>query len=252
MISKARNNFTVVNGYKMFLDDNDCLQISINKIYEPFETEIVKNTVRRGDIVLDLGANIGYYTLLMAQLVGSEGKVFSFEPEPKNFILLQKNVEINNFKNVFLKECAVGKKSGQTKLFLSEFGPAMHRIYESEYCHKPIEIRIVALDDYFENNEIKNKISFMKIDVEGSEFSCLQGMRSILKENKKIKLLMEFMPDALRDYGSDPQKLLDFLVDNSFQVSRVNEKNGKLNQLRDKEVLVSNCFGRSIFCEKID
>ncbi len=250
-LSKARNNFTIVNGDKMFLDEQDCLQISIHKIYEPLETELVKKLVKKGDVVLDLGANIGYYTLLMAKLVGDKGKVFSFEPEPQNFTLLKKNVEINNYQNVTLEECAIGKKSGKTELFLSEFGAAMHTIYESEYCHKPIEIKIVSLDDYFNNKELKNKISFIKIDIEGSEFPCLQGMRNILNANNSLKLLIEFMPEALIDFGTDPQKLLDFLVSNSFKISYINSRNGKLIPLENKEILVSNCHGRSLFCEKV-
>ena len=80
----CKTNEMSVNGYKMLLHDN--MEISLRP-YEPIETEIVKTHVEKNNIVVDIGANIGYYTLLMAL---NQAKVFSYEPEPKNFKLLQK------------------------------------------------------------------------------------------------------------------------------------------------------------------
>ena len=86
MIEHCKTNETVVNGYKMLLDKNDVMHFSLFN-YEPIETEIVKTNVKKNDIVVDVGANIGYYTLLMAKNTAS---VFSYEPEPQNFSLLKK------------------------------------------------------------------------------------------------------------------------------------------------------------------
>ena len=76
----------------MFLDKGDNLGLSINHIYGESDTKIVKKLIKNGDVVLDIGANIGYYTLIFAKLVGNSGKVFAFEPEPENFKILQKNI----------------------------------------------------------------------------------------------------------------------------------------------------------------
>lgn len=89
-----------IQGHKMFIEPADGLEFLIKPHHEEFETEIFKKEIKKGDTVLDLGAHIGYYTLLAAKLVGEKGKVFAFEPEPTNFALLKKNIKINNYQNV--------------------------------------------------------------------------------------------------------------------------------------------------------
>lgn len=89
-----------IQGHKMFIEPADGLEFLIKPHHEEFETEIFKKEIKKGDTVLDLGAHIGYYTLLAAKLVGEKGKVFAFEPEPTNFALLKKNIKINNHQNV--------------------------------------------------------------------------------------------------------------------------------------------------------
>lgn len=88
--SQLKSDFAIVNGCKMYLDPNDTFNLSINDVYGDFETNIMKNYIKEGDIVIDVGANIGYFTLLFSKLVGENGKVFAFEPESKNFELLKK------------------------------------------------------------------------------------------------------------------------------------------------------------------
>ncbi len=88
---------------------------------------VLKQNIHTGDTVVDIGANIGYYTLLMSNLVGNGGKVFAFEPEPKNFEILQKNLELNQIKNVIVEQKAVSEFSGIGFLELSS-DSGQHRI----------------------------------------------------------------------------------------------------------------------------
>jgi len=185
-----RRKFVNINGYKLFINRKDyrgCSDI-LKGTYELEETEIVKQAVKKGDVVVDLGANIGYYTLLLSKLVGKNGKVFSFEPEPKNFALLKNNVKTNKCSNVILENKGVSDRTGKAKLWLrSDSNKGGHRlipINKSIHHSKPIEIDIITFDDYF-----KDKIDFVKIDVEGAEIMVLKGMKNALKE--KIKLLIE-------------------------------------------------------------
>ena len=98
-LNNFRAEYANVQGSLMHLDKFDESDLSINGIYEPLETEIIKEKIQNGDIVIDIGASIGYFTLLLAKLVGTTGKVFAFEPEPSNFSLLNENIKLNKYNN---------------------------------------------------------------------------------------------------------------------------------------------------------
>lgn len=221
-----KSNVAEVQGHKMFLDSKDTLYLSINGVYEPFETELVKKEIKNGDVVLDIGANIGYFTLIFAKIVGEEGKVFAFEPDPTNFSLLKKNVEINGYQNVILIQKAVSNKTGKIKLYLSEENLAGHRIYNLHGDRKSIEIEAIQLDDYFEN--YNGKIDFIKMDIEGAEGQAIQGMFNLLKKNKTVKIVTEFLPIALKISGIEPIEYLKMLIEHGFKLYHINEQKNRI------------------------
>jgi FkbM family methyltransferase len=252
--SHLKSEYVTVNGSKMHLDPKDCLKLSINEIFEPLETNLVKNEVHSDDVVIDVGANVGYYTLLMAKLTGQNGKVFSFEPEPSNFNLLKENVEINSYQNVTLEQKAVANMNGKTKLYLCETNTEMHRLYQSnsKKFNKSIEVDVTTLDDYFKKSKYLNKINFIKIDAEGSELDVLKGMKTILKENIKLKIMLEFIPRHLLGSGSEPQELIEFLQNQNFQLSYVNQVEKRIEPVNDpKKLLDSYDDGKNLFCQRI-
>lgn len=213
----------MVHGHKMYLDDKDSLGLlSNNGIFEEQEVAVVKEQVKSGDTVLDIGANIGYYTLIFAKLVGKQGKVFAFEPEPDNFALLQKNIEINGYSNIVLIPKAVSDKNEIIKLYLCEKNKGMHRAYNSIFCNKYIEIESIRIDDYFQQNN--QTIDFIKMDIEGYEYTALQGMLNILRNNKNIKILTEFSPAASLENGIDLTLYVQLLTELGFTIYAIEEK----------------------------
>lgn len=226
IITCLKSSFAQVQGHKMFLDEKDSLCLSINGVYEPLQTELVKREISKGDVVLDIGANIGYYTLIFAKLVGEGGRVFAFEPDQDNFALLKKNVEINGYQNVTLVQKAVSNEVGNIRLYLCEENKGMHRIYESRYCSQSIETESTRLDDYFQ--DYNGKIDFIKLDIEGAEFSAIQGMSLLLQKNSSVKILTEFMPVAIKEFGVEPGEYLSLLVENGRKLYNINEKKKKV------------------------
>jgi FkbM family methyltransferase len=224
-----------VHGHKMFLDRQDSLDLSVNQIYEPFETELVQRLIRPGDTVLDIGANIGYYTLLFARLVGGSGKVFAFEPDPENFALLKRNVEINGYRNVTLVNAAVSRQSGRLKLYLSEENKGDHRIYASGEDRPSIEIAAVALDDYFVNNPAE--VNFIKMDVQGAEGRVMQGMERLLKRCSACQIIFEFWPLGMRRAGDEAKDVVKQLIRHGFTIHLIDEPQKRVLAVEPERLL---------------
>lgn len=236
--------FYLVDGHKMFLDSKDSLHLSINGIYEPFETELVKKEIKKGDVVLDIGANIGYYTLIFAKLVGENGKVFAFEPDPTNFSLLKKNVEINGYGNrVVLVQKAVSNKTEKIKLYLCEDNKGDHRIYDSHDGRQSIEIEAIRLDDYFKN--YNGTIDFIKMDIQGAEGWAIQGMHNLLKKNKTVKIVTEFWPIGLKGSGIDPDEYFKILIELGFKLYEINEQEKKIKPINIPKVTNLLCMRKN-------
>ena len=237
--SFSKSDFVEIEGRKMYTQNNDGLALSIFKIYEPNQTEIVKKYVHEGDIVIDIGAHVGYYTLLMAQLVGENGKVYSFEPDPVNFQLLKKSVEINGFENVVLIQKAVSNITDKVKLFLGDDDSAINRIYDAKLgdAKESIDVESVTIDEYFKEND--ELVNFIKIDSEGSEVKIINGMKQFLSRNQELVMMTEFFPFLIKKSGDEPNQYLKSLEKSGFSLYNILDKNEKTNKINSENFLES-------------
>ena len=255
--SYLQTDHAEVFGNKLFLNKKGlALSISHYGTYEESEAKIMEEKIKVGNIVVDVGANIGLHTLNMARIVGNTGRVFAFEPDPSNFEILEKNVKINNYQNIILEQKAVGDKNGRTTLYQSDH-PGMHRIFpQTKQAKGQVQVELTSLDKYFIDSNLADKINFIKIDVEGLEFSVLKGMKNILKNNKKIKILFEFMPKNTMEAGFTPIELLNYLTSHDFKLYCIDERTKKLLHVSNNEEILKLCsstnntIGRNLFCEK--
>lgn len=155
-----------------------------------FEHELVKHLeteIKKSNIFYDIGAHVGYHTMIASLLVGNDGEVVAFEPLPRNLYYLKKHLEINNIDNVELIESAVSDESGYTYLEPGDHPSTPHITeFKSNGNHK---IRTYSLDDLINSKSI-NPPDVMKIDVEGAELMVLKGSIYILK-NYKPKIFLE-------------------------------------------------------------
>ncbi len=211
-----------ISSHKMFLGPKSGVSKNIiwYGVHEPFGTALVKNEVKNGDVVLDLGANIGYYTLILADAVGDTGKVFAFEPDPSNFSLLKKNVEINGYKNVILARKAVSNKTGKTRLYVCDEDVGWHSIHEYSYCNRSTEVETIRLDDYFKDQD--NGINFIKMDIVGAEFEAIGGMPLLLQRNNKLKIVTEFQSRVIKESGRNILDLPSLLMEYGFKLYDIN------------------------------
>ncbi len=216
-------------NYKIYLDLNDegvCCPIYYNGIYEEKLSRFYLANVRPGMTIVDIGANIGYYTCLFASLVGETGKIFAFEPDSNNFKLLEASIKINKFNNVILINKAVSDKNGKSNLYLDQNenqsddfnASGGHSLVVTDYRNKFIEVETITLDSYFQKEDTKNtKIDFIKMDIEGAEPLALKGMRNIIINNPSLKLISEILPYALKASGTTAQVYLTNLSNIGFK-----------------------------------
>jgi len=198
---KFFGNKTVVvdiNGSKMWLnlaDKGICHELLLYRKREPISTDYLMNfgILKEGDVVLDIGANIGYYALIESRLVGNSGKVYAIEPVSRNFKTLKRNIKLNACKNVEIFRLAVGDKDGKSRIYVSDKSnlSAMERISGGDLVGVE-DVDVVTVDSFLKDKPIPNLI---RMDVEGYEYYIIKGMTKTLMENEKI--LMELHPPLL-------------------------------------------------------
>lgn len=211
------------------------LIVAVLESSEEFEMDLFKKVLKGGDVVLDLGANIGSYTLTAAKVVGKDGHVFSFEPDGTNFSILQENVKAFKFHNVTLVRKAVTSKTGSIKLYLSDKSKGDHRIYDSRDGRKFVAIEAVCLDDYFKDYD--KKIDVIKIDIQGAELVAFEGMRALLFRNEDVKIFTEFWPFGLKKFGVEPKLFLQLLISYGFRFYNISEEERRLEALTIEDLL---------------
>lgn len=199
------------------------------------EISFLKSQIKKGDVVLDIGSNIGFYTKIMSELAGEKGKVHSFEPDKINFKHLKNSV--GSLPNVVLNNKAVSDKTGKLEIFTSHRLNVDHRTYKPEKYESSYFIDAIALDDYLKEN---TRVDFIKMDIQGAEMFALKGMKKILTENKNVKVLTELWPHGLRSAGTSVMEMLKFIADLGFKsfmigadAKELNSENVKL--LKDAE-----------------
>jgi|SRR3972149_1725492 len=180
-----------------------------------FEANTVKlfaETVKPEMIVIDIGAYVGYFTLLAARRVGANGKVYAFEPEPKTYRFLKRNICLNEYKNVITVPKAVSNQSGTVKLYINSSDASMTSLFRRKGSHKAIEIECTTIDDFFH----EQRVDVVKMDIEGAEPYALEGIRNTIERNPNLVLFVELNPVALKEAGSTSDKLKCMLEDLGF------------------------------------
>ena len=187
--------------------------------FAPTETALFKKLLQPGMVFVDIGANIGFFTLLAARAVGNTGKVYAFEPGEEHFILLEKNAQKNEYTNIITVKKAASDSIGTASFYLQNDNLCAHSLLPDESSTE-VTVETTTLDEYFKTN---NKVDVIKVDVEGAEPKVMAGMKQVIAANHKMALLTEFFPDALRESGIDPRSYLQDIIDLGFMLYRVDE-----------------------------
>lgn len=212
-----------VNNNLMCIDLKDsgiCKELYLYRKREPFSTDFVKKIIKENEIVIDIGANIGYYALLEARLA-NKGKTYCIEPIPTNINLLKRSIELNNYKNMDVFQYAMGDKNGKSKMYVYD---------KCNWCSltknvdatiiDEIEVPTITLDKFVECYVCQYP-TFIRMDVEGYEYQIIKGAFKILESNKPLKLCIELHPHLMSK--ENMIELLNILKQRDFKVKAIFE-----------------------------
>ncbi|MEM3089144.1 MAG: FkbM family methyltransferase [Candidatus Nitrosotenuis sp.] len=218
--------------FKMVLDESDkdlSRQVKFTGAYndEKLETAVIRENLKPGYTMVDIGANLGFYSMLAASLVGNAGRVFSFEPFAHNVDLIRASARENGFDNVKVINCAVSDKIGSAKLYLSPYYSSEHSLFDYHYStgsdstENTVDVKTVTIDQYLESEVGDLRVDFIKMDIEGSEGKAISGMEKTITENKNVSLLTEFWPNAIANSGVEPKEYLERLAGFGFRLFHI-------------------------------
>ena len=229
LMSLRANKIRTKLNITLYLDKSDSLGLTFNKQYESLETLFVQDIVKRSMTIIDVGANIGYYTTIFSK-ISQNGTVYAFEPDAINFSLLQRNCHTNKLNNVKLYNLACGNLNKTESLFISKDNKGDHRTYKIDGEERESnQVRMIRLDDFLPNIP---KLDFVKIDIQGYEFEVIRGMIDLITKHKPV-ILLEFWPAGLKANNENPDVFLEYLyglnydlhllssIDDNFKLEKV-------------------------------
>lgn len=185
------------------------------KSWEYQETRLVSSIIKPGMVVLDIGAEMGYYTIIFSRLVGESGRVFSFEPHPEHRKYLSRNIEINSLHNVKICEFGLSDKTGSA--FLERNWARIEKV--DAPGKRYLEVGMERFDQWWQR-EGGGRVDFAKIDIEGAELNALLGMKETLREYHPM-IVVEVHTFQIKRFGFSAHHLINFLSGLGYVSRRV-------------------------------
>lgn len=200
-------------GRKILVNTRNIYTYNIitNGVIEKAICHYLEGVLKTGDHVIDVGANIGFLTLLSAHLVKNKGRVDAFEANPVVFEKLSENIVMNGFQGfVTSHNNAVFNEARTLEFTWNKYRDGSGRIVtkrQSNHAEKTVEIEAIALDDMFQDRPV----DLIKIDTEGSEPYVLEGAKKTISNNPNIKVIFEWNKKHIKQRDADPQAAVDFV-----------------------------------------
>lgn len=221
-------------------------------VYERYESELFRSKIKPSMTIIDIGANLGYYTAIASRLAGERGLVVAFEPEPNFFKLLSRNIRRNGLKNVINFELAIAEKNGLTNLYLSNENKGHNSLINSEELKNSVQVKTTTLDDFLASQKI-TKVDMIKMDVEGAEILALEGMRNTLIKHRPL-LFLEFSPHSIIKIKRNPMDFLLTIRNIGYSIFEINKAHQRLDNIVNFQKFIESIpKGKyaDLYCEKI-
>ena len=221
LLNKAGCQSPVVitkNGDKLYFHHKDVLLISImvSGVFEEAQTKLLKNFSTPGGVFIDVGANIGYYSLAASSWVGKQGHVYSFEPLPKTNGYLKKNILLNGKENISIYPYACSSSNGKAKMVVGKESGWSRLGYKNE---GDTVVKLITLDSFIQKNNITS-VDVIKIDTEGADFEVIKGATETIRKFKPV-ILLEV--EHIHNYGSSIEEAQEFFRAQGYDTSLIKD-----------------------------
>lgn len=238
------------DGRRFILDLTTGMQETVyfHGEYERFLTEVASSLIAPGDICLDVGANFGWYTTLMALKCGEDGEVHAFEPMPGAFGDLARNIQVaGSPPNVSLNNVALGDKAGTIQIHLFDDLPTGHASIAANagVTTTISDCRMITLDSYLTEHAVK-QVDFVKVDIEGAELMFLNGAERLFLQEVPPIIMMEMALATTRNFGYLPDELIKFIGSRGdyefYPADEARERLYRIDGFADDDI------GANVFC----
>lgn len=233
--------YVMIEGRRLYLNPQDeelAPYLAMHGYFEKMETELVRQYVQPGMRVLDVGANIGYFTVLCSALVGKEGSIVAIEPDVTNYSFLEKSVQELPEANVQLVKAAAWHSSGTLNLHLNKSNPGDHQTFPGEDSRESYKVQATAIDDI---ETASRGFDFVKMDIQGAEGQALRGMQNTLASHRPAVMILEFWPSSLERAGTPPEDVYTSIVQLGYQLQRISNEEGKLYPINSYQQIADFC-----------
>jgi FkbM family methyltransferase len=237
--------------------DQNCCQAE-GMLYEASTVLVLATTLKSGDVFVDVGAHVGYFSMIAASLVGPRGRVIAFEPNPENFLALQRNAALNAYPHVVCVNSAVGEQDGSVTFYNNADNDGGHALWDpglhdfnrrSRVCPEPVTVPMTTLDAALARLRVAS-VKAVKIDTEGAEVRVLQGARHCLSSESNRLLVCENNEFGLQSLGSSSLELRNRLRQFGFVVC-VTDADGRYREI-DPAAPLAQEFVENFYCFRMD
>ncbi|HEX6278390.1 MAG TPA: FkbM family methyltransferase [Pyrinomonadaceae bacterium] len=214
--------------------------------YETFITSVIGRIVSQGDVCVDAGANFGWYSTFLADRVGSTGRVHAFEPVPSTFEELRRNISLNDrHHNVITNKLALSDTESEAVIMLFDGHPSGHASLIAKGKGLAFGCRTTTIDAYLQGFGVGD-VSFLKVDVEGSELRLLQGASRIFAQTVPPLIVIEMALEQSKPFGYAPKDLIEFVSSKAdYRFFKFDEINFHLIPL---EGFTDDDIGANVLC----
>ena len=222
---------------RMYPGNEICRSIFVTGLYEPNEFFWLSHTLKPGMSFVDVGANLGLYTLFAARRVSDSGRVIAIEPSSREMQVLRRNVELNSLENVSLLNVAVSDHAGDVELLIASADHAGHNTlgafgYDTELANRE-RVGLNRLDDVLESASVK-RVDVIKMDIEGAELAALRGSSATLERDRPC-LLLELSDRALNHQNATSAEVLTLLDGHGYEMYTFDGSSGCPAPLQRKD-----------------